>query len=131
MIRNYLTITLRNFIRNKNYTLINILGLSIGITSCIVIFLMISYDISFDRFHPHADKIYRVVQETTNSAGIDYSSATPYPFTAAFRNDFPEVPLVTQMHYQGETSVKVGDEKMKIDHVLFADSLFFDVFGFD
>lgn len=130
MIKNYLIITLRNFIRNKNYTLINILGLSVGITSCIVIFLIVKYDLSFDRFHSQADRIYRVVQETDNSTGIEYSSAIPYPFADAFRNDFSEVPLVTQMHYQEEVLVKANDEKLKVDHVLFADSLFFDVFDF-
>jgi putative ABC transport system permease protein len=131
MIKNYILLAFRNFVRNKNYTLINVVGLGIGITCCIVIFLMISYEVGFDRFHSKGDAIYRVVQKSTNSSGIDYGTATPYPFAQAFRNDFPEVPLVTQMHYQGETLVKVGDEKLKMDYVLFADSLFFDVFDFE
>jgi putative ABC transport system permease protein len=131
MIKNYILLAFRNFVRNKNYTLINIIGLGIGITSCVVIFLMTSYELSFDGFHRNGDRIYRVVQETKTSTGIDYGSSTPYPFANAFRNDFPDVPLVTQMHYEGEATIKLGDHKQKIDYVLFADSLFFDVFDFE
>src|SRR4051812_18417364 len=103
MIKNYLVITLRNFLRHKNYTLINVFGLSIGITSCIIIFLLIRHDLSFDTFHSKAGRIYRVVHDSENASGIDYSGVTPYPFAEAFRNDFPDVPLVTQFHSQGET----------------------------
>jgi putative ABC transport system permease protein len=130
MIKNYLVITLRSFLRHKNYTLINVFGLSIGITSCIIIFLLIRHDLSFDTFHSKAGRIYRVVHDSENASGIDYSGVTPYPFAEAFRNDFPDVPLVTQFHSQGETLVAVGGEKQMIDHVIFADSLFFEVFDF-
>jgi putative ABC transport system permease protein len=131
MIRSYLTITLRSFLRNKNYTLINILGLSIGVTCAIIIYLMISYELSFDNFHSKADHIYRVVRDSENSSGIDHSGVTPYPFAAAFRNDFPDVPLMTQIHDNEETLVAVDGKKVMVDHVIFADSLFFEVFDFE
>jgi putative ABC transport system permease protein len=130
MIKNYLVVTLRNFLRNKNYTLINVLGLSIGITSCIIIFLLIRHDLNFDTFHSKAKQIYRVVHDSENASGIDYSGVTPYPFAGAFRNDFPEIPLVTQYHDQGETLVAVNGQKQMVDDVIFADSLFFQVFDF-
>ena len=67
MIKNYLITTFRNFIRNQSYTLINILGLSIGITCCIVIFLIVRHDLSFDRFHAKGDQIYRIVHDQANA----------------------------------------------------------------
>jgi len=130
MIKNYLIISLRNFLRNGNYSAINILGLSIGISSCIIIFLVISNELSFDRFHSQYQNIYRVVGEAGSGSGVEYGSTTPYPFTKAFRNDFPDVPLITQIHSAEGVLIKIGTEKQEIESVLFADSLFFDVFDF-
>lgn len=130
MIRNYLTVAFRNFLRNRNYSLINILGLSIGLTACIVIFLLIAYEVKFDKFHSQYDRIYRVVRDVESASGMEYDATTPYPFAQAFRNDFPDVPLVTQLHFQGSGFITVGTEKFEIEDVLFADSLFFDVFDF-
>lgn len=131
MIRNYFIITFRNFFRNRNYAFINILGLSIGITCCIVIYLMVMHDLSFNHFHSKAERIYRVVRNTENSSGIEKSPATPYPFAAAFRNDFSDVPLITQFHDQGELQVTIGKDKFMMEDVIFADSLFFEVFDFE
>lgn len=131
MIKNYLIITLRNLIRNGNYTLINILGLSIGISCCLIIFLIISNDLSFDKFHSKSHRIYRIVVEGQNATGVEYGTTTPYPLTKAFRNDFPNVPLITQIHFQEDVLMKVGTEKRHIYNALFADSLFFKVFDFE
>ena len=131
MIKNYIVIALRNFVKYKGYTLINILGLSLGLTCCIIIFLVITYDLSFDKFHSKYGRIYRIVREVKSPAGIGYGAVTPYPLTKAFRNDFPDVPLVTQLHYQGESFLTIEGEKQKVKDVLFADSLFFEVFDFE
>jgi hypothetical protein len=107
------------------------LGLSIGISCCLIIFLIVTNDLSFDKFHSKYDRIYRAVIETHTASGDEYGTTTPYPFTKAFRNDFPGIPLITQMHSQEDVLIKVGAEKRKLDYVLFADSLFFDVFDFE
>ena len=130
MIKNYLLITFRNFLRNRNYTLINILGLSIGLTACIVIFLLIRFDTEFDRFHQHYDRLYRVVRTTKSASGLEPSSVTPYPFAAAFRQDFTDVPLVTQLHYHEQAFATIGTEKKQVERIVFADSVFFKVFDF-
>ncbi len=130
MIRNYFTIALRTFLKNRNYTLINILGLSIGITACIVIFLLITHELSFDKFHSKYENTYRIVREVESGSGNFGSATTPYPMTRAFRNDFPDLPLVTQIHFQHEVVLKIRDEKSKVEDVIFADSLFFEVFDF-
>ena len=131
MIKNYVTITLRNLLRNGNYTVINMLGLSIGISCCMIIFLIISNDLNFDKFHSHYDRIYRIVLEGQTATGFEYGTTTPYPLTKAFRNDFPNVPLITQIHYQEDVLMKVGTEKTRLKNALFADSLFFEVFDFE
>jgi putative ABC transport system permease protein len=130
MIKNYLITTLRNFVRHKSYSLINVVGLSIGVTACIVIYLLISYELSFDKFHSKYDNIYRVVEQSSRAGRTDFSGAVPYPLTPAFRNDFPDIPLVTAIDYHDEVLMKVGTEKRRVSNVIFADSLFSDVFDF-
>lgn len=120
----------RNFLRNRNYTLINVLGLSIGITSCIILFLLIRFDTSVDKFQKNYDRLYRVVRTEETPTGKAYESVTPYPFASTFRQDFPEVPLVTQFHFTREGFITVGTAKHEIKQVLFADTSFFDVFNF-
>jgi putative ABC transport system permease protein len=131
MIKNFILITFRNFVRNSNYTLINIFGLSVGITSCLLIFLFINNEFSFDKFNRNYNSIYRIVGSSTSASGESFSSATPYPLMGAFRNDFPEIPLTTQLHYQTDVQAKIQDKKFLIDEVVFADSLFFKVFDFE
>lgn len=131
MLQNILLVTLRQFARNFNHTIINILGLSVGIASCIVVFMVVRSELSFDQFHSKYNTIYRVVHTTTNASGTEYSAVTPYPFINAFRQDFSDVSLATSFHHQNEVQVTYGAEKMNVDHVLFADSLFFRVFDFE
>lgn len=130
MIKNYFIAAFRNFARNKSYTLINVTGLSVGVTACIVIFLLIMYEASFDTFHTKCDNIYRVFQTSVTPASTTRNATIPYPFVNAFRNDFPDVPLATQIHMEGESMLNVGGEKLMVDDVVFADSLFFEVFDF-
>jgi putative ABC transport system permease protein len=131
MIKNYLLIALRSFSRNRNYTVVNILGLAIGITSCIILFLVIRFDLSFDKFHRNYDRLYRVVREDRNASGVSHEAITPYPFAGAFRNDYPDIPLVTQFHHQTEGFLSVGNEQFQVENILFGDSLFFSVFDFE
>ena len=60
MLRNYITIAFRNFYKFRFYTLINVVGLTIGITACLVILLFVRFELSYDRFHVNADRIVRV-----------------------------------------------------------------------
>ncbi len=128
MLKNYLKTAYRSLWRNKSYTFINVAGLTLGITVCLIIFQLIRYELEFDQIHPNAERLYRVVRDAKNSSGVDKSTVTPYPFSVAFRNDFPEIP-VTQFHFQYETLMTIGDEKSEATNIAFADSLFFDFFG--
>jgi putative ABC transport system permease protein len=130
MIKNYLKTAYRSLLRNRSYTVINIAGLTLGITVCLIIFQLIRYELEFDQSHPHADRLYRVVRNAKNASGVEKTTITPYPFADAFRNDFPEIP-VTQFHFQYETLMTIGDEKSEATNIAFADSMFFEVFGFE
>ena len=131
MIKNFLIVTYRQLARSAHHTLINALGLSVGIAACIVIFLVVSFELSYDRFHTRFDTIYRITSETKNASGSEFSAVTPYPFPKAFYNDFRDLPLNTHVHFHSEALASWGTNKQKIDHVLFADSLFFKVFDFE
>jgi putative ABC transport system permease protein len=85
---------------------------------------------SFDKFHARYNNIYRVVQGVKSGDIESKSSATPYPLATALRNDFTDIPLITQIHFQYEVLLTVDDEKQKLKDVVFADSLFFEVFDF-
>src|SRR5712675_1306914 len=69
MIRNYFKIAWRNIYRHKAYTAINVLGLALGICSCIVVYLITSFELGFDKFHPGKERIYRIVGELQRSSG--------------------------------------------------------------
>ena len=130
MLKNYFTIALRGLARNKTYAFINIAGLGLGITTCLIIFLIVQYELSFDKAFSKADSIYRVVNITTNASGEDKSSVTPYPLGRALKLDFPDIPS-TQFHFQHRSLVTVNDEKSYIDNIVFADASFFEVFDFE
>jgi len=87
MLKTYFTIAYRNFIRNKIFSLINVLGLSIGISSALVIFLIVQYDYTFDRFEKDSDRIYRVVTTMTFSGTPMHFSGVASPLAEAVRTE--------------------------------------------
>lgn len=86
MLRNYFRTAWRNLIRQKIYTIINVTGLAFGICSCLVIYLINSYDLSFDKFHPDGDRIYRIVGEAQRSNGEKMFLNSPFSDVAGFQN---------------------------------------------
>jgi len=130
MLRNYFKTALRSLLRNRSYTFINVAGLTLGLTVCLIIFQLLRYELEFDQIHPNSDRLYRVVRDAKNSSGVEKSTVTPYPFAQAFRNDFPDIP-VTQFHFQYETLMTIGNEKSAATNIAFADSLFFEILGFE
>ncbi|MEO6722397.1 MAG: ABC transporter permease, partial [Ferruginibacter sp.] len=108
MFKNNFTIAFRNFWRNKTFSLINVMGLSIGISAALVIFLIVHYEFSFDKFEPGADRIYRVVLDAKFS-GIDgHSAAVPAPLGAAIESEVTGVEhTVPVFQFQGDATAKV------------------------
>ncbi len=92
MLRNYLTIALRNLLKNKVFTLINILGVAIGMAGCLLILQYVRYELSFDRFHEEADRIYRIQYNTYQNGQQTVACAAAVPAVGpAMKNNFPEV----------------------------------------
>ncbi|MFI5194420.1 MAG: ABC transporter permease [Chitinophagales bacterium] len=103
MMNSYFKIAWRNIIRQKVYTVINILGLSLGITSCLVIYLITHYEFSFDRFHPDGDRIYRIVGESQNSSGEKDFLNSPVSDVAGFQDKIPGFEAACGFHLYGES----------------------------
>jgi putative ABC transport system permease protein len=99
MLKNYLTVALRNLLRNKVFSAINILGLSIGISSALVIYLIAHYDFSFDRFEPGGDRIYRVVNETAFQGNISHGRGVPAPLGEAIRKELSGIEELSAFRY--------------------------------
>jgi putative ABC transport system permease protein len=140
MFKNYFRIAFRNMTRNKGYSFINILGLATGIAVCLVIFLVVRFETSFDNFHSKRDHIYRVVSVFKTPQGIDYEPGVPFPTAAALRRDYPQLKNVTSIaSFGGGGQISVlnnpnepgAARKFKEETgVLYAEPEFFDVFDF-
>ncbi|MGY4536352.1 putative ABC transport system permease protein [Mucilaginibacter sp. UYNi724] len=94
MIRNYFKTAWRSLIRNKSYTIINIVGLAVGIAACLLIFLVINFETSFDNYHVNKDHIYRVLAKRTSSEGVKYRAGVPFPTSRGMRVDYSNIPLI-------------------------------------
>lgn len=109
MFRNYFITALRNFRRNKTFSAINVLGLSIGISAAIVIFLTTYYEFSYDRFETDKDRIYRVVLNAKFNGVDEYSAAVPSPVSSAVQNEVTGVELnVPRFQFQGDGTADVS-----------------------
>src|ERR1700744_6090373 len=91
MIRNYIKTAWRNLVRNKSYAAINIIGLAIGIAACLLIFLVVTFETSFDNFHKNKDQIYRVISTVPAENGGGFLSGVPVPVTAALPLEYPKL----------------------------------------
>ena len=79
MIRNYFKIAFRNLQHNKTYAFLNIAGLTVGIAACLLLFMIIHFEMSFDDFHKNRKNIYRLASESHNQDGVSYSEGVPFP----------------------------------------------------
>lgn len=137
MIKNYLITALRNLWRKKSSSLINIAGLSLGIASSLVLFLLIKHHRSFDSHHQNFDRIYRVTHQSKGNNGNNYTSGVPSVLPDAFKTDFPEAEQVVFTSYRSGAMVTIpqkdGQEK-KFEEgsgVVFTQPEFFKVFDRD
>jgi len=128
MFRNYIKIAWRSLLRNKSFSTINILGLSIGMAVCFIILLFVQDELSYDRFNTKADNIYRIVfKANINGGKINESNVMP-PVAQALLNDYPEVKEVTRLHALGNPRVLINGKRFTDASMVFADANFFNVF---
>ncbi|HSZ33869.1 MAG TPA: ABC transporter permease, partial [Puia sp.] len=108
MFKNYLIVALRNFRHNKIFTIINILGLSIGLSAALVIFLIVKYDYSFDRFEKNGKRIYRVVSEYNfQGGGPGYSRGVPAPLAEAVKKNISGLDQVVTFRYYNNNKIEL------------------------
>jgi len=130
MFKNHLTTALRTIRKNKTFSAINIGGLAIGLAVCWLIMLYVSNELSYDRYHANANRIYRIAQHAEWGEGHFNLASTSPPFAQAFKNTFPEVQDAVRLDAEGGGTITYGDKHIKEDNILFADSSFFRVFSY-
>ena len=128
MIRNFLTVAIRNLLRHKLYTSINVLGLAIGLACGILILLYISQEFSIDRFQSPGDRIYKVIREVRSTTRTTYESGTSGALGPELEETFPEVETTVRI-WQWPVSAQYGERKGEYQFGLVDDS-FLDVFDF-
>ncbi|NRF40838.1 ABC transporter permease [Pedobacter foliorum] len=127
-----LKIALRNLWKHKAYTFINITGLAIGMASCILIFIFIRYQLSFDDQFVNKDRIYRVVSNWESKGSVDASQGVPVPLSKAVRNDMPQFEKVAAIQSTGGVVLvrdEAGRTTFKEDtRIFYTQPEFFDIF---
>jgi putative ABC transport system permease protein len=120
MLKNYFTTAFRNFWHNKTFSLINVFGLAIGISSALVIFLIVYYEFSFDKFEKDSDRIYRVVMDAKNKGAESHGAALPAPLSGTVANEMTGIEAtVPVMSFQGDGTVKVSVTRDNINPVIY------------
>jgi len=136
MIKNYLTIVIRQALKHKVYALINVGGLAIGIACCTLIFLFVSDELSYDRYHENADRIYRVSEIIESEETGERSASLPFPVSHAFLTDYPDLiqASVRFFNFQAPTlSLENREKELSFNErrLFFADPGVFEVFSFE
>ena len=131
MIRNYFKIAWRNLIKHKVYSIINLSGLTLGITCVVLIAIYIQYEFSYDMHNENIERMFRIVAQEANVENDDteYYPLAPMPLTTALANDVPEIEAITNLDVR-ETLLVNGESSFR-EKGLFTDSSLFDVFTVD
>ena len=126
MLRNYIRVAIRNLFRQKAFSIINILGLAIGLASCIVIILYVRHELSYDAFHTNPETIYRI----TADAGDINVAISPAPMGPTLQNDYSEIEESVRTTFYSDCMFEVNGQKFDETRLIFADSNFFNIFNF-
>ncbi len=135
MLKNYLKIAYRNLLRKKLFSLINITGLSIGLSAAIVIFLVVKYEYSFEQFHPEKDRIFRVTSILSFASDVFPNEGVPAPLGEAVSNEISGIESATAFHtWKPYVSIPVKKEEPKVfknqDGIILADHHYFNIFPY-
>lgn len=131
MIKNYFNIAVRNFLKHKFYSLLNIAGLAAGIASTILIILYISDELSYDMYHKNVDNIYRVSVNGLFGGKEFGGTYNPAPLAKTLVADFPEVKSAARFRDYGNYMLKYGEKNFKESRLLYADNEMFEIFTYD
>ena len=129
MLRNYLRIAFRNLWRHKAFSFLNILGLTIGMSACFLVFLYVRFELSYDNFHSKQDRIYRMVCDIKTPTELLRIPVCSNPMAINAKDEFPEVEQFVRFGLQSNLFRK-GDIIFQEDKTGYTDSTFFEVFDF-
>jgi len=130
MLFNYLKISIRNFRKQRLFSGLNILGLGIGIAAVWLMVLYVADELSYDRFHAKADRIYRLTQEAEWATGSFKLAPTSAPFAPALQNEYPEIEKTVRISIEGGGTIRFGEKLVDAYDIYFADASVFDVFSY-
>jgi putative ABC transport system permease protein len=134
MFRNYFTTAYRNLFRYKGFAFINIAGLALGLTACLLIGLFVHDELQYDKFLPEGDRVYRVYNQQTGEAGSDFIASVPPMFGTTLEQEIPEVETMVRilmLPFENKTLIEVGDKQIYETGMFIADPQFFDIFQLD
>ena len=131
MIKNYLTVAIRNIARNKTFSAINIIGLAIGMACCILILLYVQDELSYDQHHEHAQRIYRLAEEAHMAGQTRRIALTSFPMGPALVQDYPTVVDAVRFYKDDEKTPVANQQNQFYERgVLFTEANVFRVFDF-
>lgn len=130
MLFNYLKISIRNFRNQRLFSGLNILGLGIGIAAVWLMVLYVADELSYDRFHAKADRVFRVTQEAEWATGSFKLAPTSAPFAQALQNEYPEIEKTVRISAEGGGKILFGEKQVDAHDIFFTDASVFDVFSY-
>src|SRR5215471_2090189 len=128
MIKNYFKIAFRNLWKSKGYSSINIIGLAIGLATCLLIIMYVMVELSYDRYNKNAERIYRVDGDIQFGGNHFIFSVAPDPLGPTLLKDYPQIEQQVRFRKYGGFLVKKGNQNIRENNVIYADSTLFDVF---
>ena len=129
MLKSYFKIAFRNLWKHRVFSFINIMGLTVGMTACFLIFLYVRFELSYDRFHEKGDRIYRVVADIKTPTEVLPAHGPAWAVPPNAKDYFPEIESFVRLSNESFL-IRKGDVKFQEENTLHADSSFFRVFSF-
>ena len=130
MLTNYFKIAWRNLMKHKFISFINLFGLTVGITCCLLISIYIINELSYDRINPKASQIYRVTRSFNTPGGLEnlHLSEVAPPFGPLLQHEYPDIQNMTRILFNGSSTIRYQEKLFNEKQVFFADEHFFDFF---
>lgn len=132
MVYNYIKLGIRNLLNQKSYSIINIIGLSIGIAAFLLIFLHIQYELGFNKHIPQSDQLYRCVEiQQASGVGEQHVAVTMGPLAKTLVSEFPEIEKAVRLLYWGSRPIEYDNKFFDQQFVIFTEPEVFDLFGIE
>ncbi len=131
MIRSYLKVAIRNVLKYKFFSIINVFGLTMGIASCLFVMMYIHDELNYDRIHEKGERMYRMNIHGKFSGQEIYATSTCLPMSRALVDEIPEVEESVRLSDQGELAFRYGEKAFSEEYIFAADSNFFEFFSFN